>query len=702
MKNAEQRNESKKLKKDNSIGYEKKIVRAMPHLATIRTKLILSFLVPIFFIVILGIISYQKAAEGMRYSYEKTTMKAINMTKEYVKLGVNSLESASIQFMSDNIMRNYFNGKYDSDNQQKNRNYIIITNNIIAKEAADNFISQISLLSDSEEPATTLSLIGSSTCEDFFKTVAGNKIKDSNILWVGKNEFLDKKLKIGPEHYVLRMIRRYSGKDSLIVIDMDEGTIRDILKNMQFDQSGTLSLVTIDGKEILPTDSKASKNMIFTGKDFYKKAVDSEKSSDSFYVKYQGEKYLFMYSKIGNTGAMICAAVPNSTIIQQASSIKKITVLVVIITCLIAILVGLFISNGIDKVIKGINTKLNIAAQGDLTVDFNTKRKDEFRGLMNGINNTFKNMKELIGQVKGLSEGVSASSYDVSKTSEVFLKRTEDISTAMNEIGEGVTQQAKEAQACLQQMDGLSKKIELMSISTNEIGNIAESTRSCIKEGTVVTEGLKKQTQQTIEITTDIIRGIEDLSEKSLSIGSIVDVINEISNQTNLLSLNASIEAARAGIYGKGFAVVAHEIRKLSEQTRQSVNDIKSIIDSILSNTKGVSDIAKRTEQVMEYQNSAVRDTEAYYWKINESVDKLMINLKKIIENVDNIEGARANTLGGIENISAVLEEIVASTTNVNQISAEQLQSVEALNQSALSLNSNSRQLVVSIQKFSV
>ncbi|MGB8452532.1 MAG: methyl-accepting chemotaxis protein [Anaerocolumna sp.] len=360
------------------------------------------------------------------------------------------------------------------------------------------------------------------------------------------------------------------------------------------------------------------------------------------------------------------------------------------------------ISQGIDTTIKGIILRLKEAAKGDLTVKFDSKRRDEFHILIEEIQNTFINMKDLVRQVNGLSTEVSSSSVNVTNTSEVFLKSSKDISTAVHEIEQGISQQANDAEECLIQMDNLSPKIVLVSENTREISQIADKTKRNIKEGTLVTEDLNSQSQSTNEIATDIIKDIEKLDEKSLSISKIINVINEIADQTNLLSLNASIEAARAGEYGKGFAVVASEIRKLAEQSQGSVNDIREIIESIQGDTKKAAVTAKTAENALKLQGSAVKNTTDSYHNINDSVEKLMINLNYITRNVGNIEEARISTLRAIENISAVLEEIAASASTVNQTSNEQLESVEILNKAAGLLNQNAEILVQEVNKFKV
>jgi methyl-accepting chemotaxis protein len=692
-----------KNEEDNCKNQLGGVTKYINKVATIRVKLIVAFFVPILFIVLLGVASFQKAATGIRSSYEHSTKQTLNMTSNYVTLGTDNMKAISAQFINDDITGKYFTGMYKNDVKGNITSQKTIKDSIIAKIQTDKFISDIYILSDEVDSITSADQKVEAMNAGFYDTETGKIIKKSmKATWYGSNEYLDEKLGTPSNEYSMRLIQGFSGVDTLVVIDMDYDAIMDILNSMELDSSGVIGFITLDGKEIISGDNGEQQGNIFTGEGFFKDAQLTAETNGALYVDYHGEENLFLYSKVGETGAIICALIPKRTILSQADSIMYLTVIIVIVACLIAVAIGFFISTGIDKTIKSIIKKLKMAASGDITVDFTTKRKDEFRVLMDEINNTFTNMKVLIKQVIVLSAQVSDTSNNVTDASEELVKSTGEISIAMNEIEQGVMQQAKDAEECLAQMDNLSNKIVTMSNSTDKISEIAETAKNCIGSGTEVTKNLNQQTKSTIEITMDIVKGIEELNEQSKSIGSIINVINDISSQTNLLSLNASIEAARAGEYGRGFAVVASEIRSLAELTHLQVNDIKRIVENIQSNTKEVVKTAKKAEEVMVLQDTAVKNTTDSYLQINESVDYLMIHLNDIKVNVSNIDGARVSTLGAIENISAVLEEIAASTNNVNQTSNNQLGAVEILNQSARYLKDNSGELVDAIQKFQV
>lgn len=671
---------------------------------TLRFKLIALFLIPVVCIILLGIVSSNQASSGIEKYYKNATEDSINMAAEYMRFGFDNVKVASNQFVGDTTLMEYLRNQGDMMDRRDTMNST--QKAISARITSDEFIKNIYIISDTAKSIMTAQV----QIEDGFyaglsETEIGKYLIENPMkyIWSGQDDYLDEKLNTKPDDYAIRLIRPFGNLDSVLIMDIRVDTINKILADLSF-ESGYLGFIAPDGFEVIDKTNKNVKTdkAVFTDQQFYKKALESNTSTGSDTVDYKGKKHLFLYSKIGDTGAMICSLMPLSVINNQASNIRTTTVIIVIIACLIAITTAVVLSTGINNTINNINSVLRRAAKGDLTIQFSIDRKDEFKVLSEQVQATINNMKQLIQQVKDLSMEVSFSSNSVSKASEAFLKSSSDISRAMTEIEQGVNQQALEAEQCLTQMDALNKKIELVSDNTKEIGLIADNTKQRVIEGTYVSDELNKQTSSTISTTKGIIQEIEKLAEKSSSINSIINVINDIANQTNLLSLNASIEASRAGEYGRGFAVVASEIRNLAEQSKSSVNDIKFIIESILEDTINVVEIARKVESVLKLQESAVKNTTDSYQDINESVEKLVVFLKQISENVDSINETRVTTLSSIENISAVLEEIAAASNNVSQSSNEQLHSVESLNLSAVRLDTHVDNLTKEIEKFKV
>ena len=672
-------------------------------LRSLRSKLILSFLIPIAFIILLGLASYQMASSGLAGKYKDTAMQVVGKTADYIGFGLKTVEKTSQEYMNDKNISTYFSYSNLDALSDMFQTISVIQNDFTVKSWVDNFILDIYLIP--EKGMAISSQAGLSLDAETYKKILENDIgsklngSHSNYIWSGCDEYLDEKLAADNSDYALRLIRKFKNHQCVLIIDVKADTIKDIIDDTQLDDTGILAFVSGDGKEI---SNNNTEGIAFSNQTFYQIALESKDAQGSDYVNINGKSYLFMFSKMEDTGAMICFLIPEATITGQANGIKNMTVLIVIIACLIAIFIGIFISTGIDRAIKGIISGLRKAAKGDLTVEFHTGRTDEFKTLTEEICNTFSNMKGLIKQVNLLSTEVADSSARLSQTSENFLKSSEDISRAIYEIEQGIAQQAEDAEKCLIQMDNLSKKIVRISDNTKEISQVADNAKNAIAEGTYCTRVLNQQTRSTIEITTDIIDAIEKLSEKSLAITQIVNVIEEIANKTNLLSLNATIEAARAGEYGKSFAVVANEIRNLAGRSEQSVVEIQTIINSILDDTKTAVETAKKVEAVLGGQEDAVKNTTDSYYKINQNMERLMHHLNHISESMDDIEESRKSTLGGIENISAVLEEIAASTSLLGQSTGKQQNSVEALNKSAGVLKEDADSLSQSIRKFTI
>lgn len=668
----------------------------------IKLKLITSFMLPVCFLIILGIVSYTKASNGIISNYEKSISQALTTTSDYFTFAFSSIQYDLTEYISDGEVTTYTKGAYNSTPVKKDEVSIATLKKFTKKVTSDSFISNIYIISKKADPIATSNSTNTELYQTFMETepgklVLGNK---NNFIWFGRQPELDEMFKTDSKKYAIRVSKHLTNAEACIIADINTSTVLDILHNLDSNNGSILGFITVEGTELLSNEDR--NEIVFTDKDFYKKAIDSEEESGFSYVTYNNESYLFMYTKMLETGSILCSLVPKSSILQQATEIRVITVAIVILASLIAILIGIFISNGIGNTIKYTVKQLKKVASGDLTVRVMTKRKDEFAILASSITNMLSNMQALIQEVETVCNEFIHSVNSINESSGTFVNTTKDIETAVYEIDEGISQQAEDSSQCLLQMDELSGKIITVSDNADEISNIADSTKQVIDNGMKIMEDLNDKTSSTSIITKNVLQTIGILEEKSRSIGEIVNVINSISEETNLLSLNASIEAARAGAAGRGFSVVADEIRKLADQSSVAANQINHIIEEIIDNTQAAATTAKEAETIVNMQVNAVKNTSQCFDQMNQHVAHLVNRLSSIRDSVHSMNAARTTTLNSMESISAVLQQTSASSTTVTSTVKKQLHAVTDLDQAANHLLTKAKELETAINQFTI
>jgi methyl-accepting chemotaxis protein len=469
---------------------------------------------------------------------------------------------------------------------------------------------------------------------------------------------------------------------------------------MELPTGSITAFISPDGKEITNTDT--TDEAVFYGQQFYNEVLAGDDNNYNTNMDYKGSKYLFICSKVGTSGAAVAALVPYSEITYRAASIKVTSVVIILFAVVIAGLIGILVAQSISRNIKIMIDTLSKAADGDLTVSVKTKRQDEFKVLSESINHMISNVKQLITKASSVGNTVYDSSRNVTQNSELLLTESKDISTAIAEIQQGMTQQASDAEQCLQQSDALADRIRLVYDNSVAIEKITENTKSVVTDGIKEVDELNEAAKANIEITNDTIRNMEELADESKAITEIISVINDISEQTNLLSLNASIEAARAGEAGRGFSVVAEEIRKLSVKTVNSASEIEKIIHNINKKTQLTVQTVKEAGTISNTTESRLKNVIQLFNNINVHVDHLAEKMANIAEGINDINKAKNDTLKAVESISAVAQETSASSQEVDAAAQQQLEAVMKLNDAAKSLSQEASELSAAILQFRI
>lgn len=666
-----------------------------------RTKIVLTVLVPVIFMAVYGYVSYNKSSSAIIGSYESNISRTVEAVSSYLDLGLGTVQDKAVEILLSKAVANYYVRLNKDDTIDDYKNLKTLQQEVMVINQTNLFVSDAYLFADVGRPVLTkgtavADLYDLYIASDEGKAIVGSKKTNQ---WVGSHPFLDETLTLDSTKYATAIVAKMSTIDGLVILDVSRKEVVNSLKNVTSVDGSIAAFITANGNE---TNTTESGEVVFTGSDFYQKTADSGEHDGFKYVDYNGGQYLYVFNSVGETGSMVCALIPKAEILSQAKALKNLNVAFVFVSSILAIFIGYIIAMGIGRTIRRLMISISKAASGDLTVEFDTTRKDEFGILSKSLHNMTAGMKQLIGEVYQVGDKVTRSSAVLSQTSDQILTSTKGISLTIDEIEGGVVQQADDTEKCLGQMARLSDQISQVYSNTYEIEKKATDTKSIIGEGIVTIDELGQKAKATSEVTQTVIRSIEELEVKSRSIVNFVGIINEIAAQTNLLSLNASIEAARAGEAGRGFAVVADEIRKLADQSVDAVKQIQDIVKDIQNKTQGTVASAKEAGEIVESQTTALKKTVTTFEKINTYVGGLVSNLDNISTGVKGIESAKEDTLDAIRSISAVSQETAAASEEVSATANAQIGAVENLSRSATELEEDAKNLEKAIKLFKI
>ncbi len=681
----------KKTKEKNTI----------PLFRRIQFKLIISYLLPVVLIMLLGINSYQTAKNQIVSTYQESVEQTVTMMNQYLTLAFDTLQNNFKGYMNDDELDKFLKGLYD-DNPDVHYNLPLSYEKTFMSAATTNaLLSNVFILSNKENSIasnglTTQGLLAEYMDSSQGKIVAENKHK---YYLFGNQSTVDGSLNTSASNYCLRIARYFNNADAILLVDVKRDVLESTLSSLDGGPGSLVGFVTVDGTEYLSASS-VSDGVVFIDKDYVQTALSGEEASGSAYV--EDGKYLFLFSKIGSRNAMICALIPQDNIIGQTEDIKNLCLIYTIAASLIAFCVGSLLARGYGGAIYDLIGKTKRVSGGDLTVEINTKRKDEFMLLTNGVADMVSHTKELVSGLKGVNSELASATGNMTASSGHFLETSENIQAEIDEMQLGISKLDSEAGDCLTQMDRLSDIIGEVAKDADQISQLANGTETAISAGMGSVQHLKDSTGSTIRITSSIIETIDALAEKCQSISNIIEAINNIADQTNLLALNASIEAARAGEAGKGFAVVAMEIQKLAEASMQSSNEIFKIVKEIELSSKDATTTAKQAEDIVDSQNQAVVLTADSFQQIGSQVKELLNALQLIQSSVDDMKDGRDSTLNAIAAISAVSTQTAAGSTNVRDAAARQLSSIGDLDKAAEQLEKRAAELSELLGRFTV
>lgn len=691
---------------------------------SILGTLLIAFMVPVVLMITLGVVSYRTASSGIVDKYKESAQSTVSAVGDYFNLVCANISNKALEMITNSNVGNYYDKYYGKQESKALETFRSAKSDIGNAKSTNKNIYSCTVIPEGGAYLSTLS--GGMTATpmaDFGNTAEGQYFAANTTQrnrWMGYQTYLDDNMQSKQEKYAMVYYQKFSKADAYLVMSLDISVVEKMLGEIDFGKGSVKALVTYDGREVTfeqKTDNPAGTDegdtasdketeaadakQWFVGSDFYESTKEAEEPG-YMDVKIDGKKYVYIYTPVGNTKAMICTLIPQNNVLGQVGSIKYITIFMVILAAGAALVTGFVISTGISKTVRDMSGGLARVAQGDLTRDFTTKRQDEFKELTGSLNAMIESMRGLMRDMKQFGSKVTGLAEDVSDKTGAINTSMQDIARAMDEVAGGVQGQAEDTESSNENMISFSENITTVTEKTSYMGQTADKAIEAVEQGRVIVQELSGKSDTTVSLTRVLVDDIDAVQKNSEEIKSIVDVINSIAGQTNLLSLNASIEAARAGEAGRGFAVVAEEIRKLADQSRESGNKIHEIVKKIGETADKTTASAREAESMVNEQARALQETVNVFGLIQDCVGELVDGIRLITQRLEESMLEKDKVENSLQNIASVSEEVAASTQEVTATLGEQVSVVQTLKEEVELLRSDALELDKSIERFKI
>ena len=675
----------------------------------IRYKILIGFLIPIVFIIVVGFASYSKAKQGMRDRFEKSTLETVRMAGSQMDMVTHFMQTEVSKYIGLLELNNLAKDVYATNPTEETRVIRLLKTNVAASQKVNRYINNLYIILKS--PHKNITTKGNNT-EGFFDEYYESIEKIDSVgdisNWTDRHRVIDEKLGLDTEAddaYLFGYQAVNATGDFAVVIDASKAKLQEFIDGLDLGEGTITGIITMNGKELvhrngdyLDDDGRS----VFTGRDYYKEVLTSDESYGIKEVNYAGEDCLLFYSMCEDGGVVICAMVPIAIITEEASAIRTLTVILLLIAVAVVLIIAFLISNNIQKNVKNMSKSLGKVAEGDLTVKVRAGGHDEFQDLAGATTEMIYNTKNLVSKVDLATAELADSAKEVQTVSKTVSDRSSSISKVVEEMTEGMERQKQFAEECVDTTERLSYEIKNVSGQIGVIKEIIAATNDMINEGVRILGFLGEKAKDTTDATDSVKDSVMALLEETSKINDFVNVIKNISSQTHLLSLNASIEAARAGEAGRGFAVVAEEIRNLATESAKSAGEIQKLVDGINVQTDGSVNSVDTARGIVEEQFELVNRSVGIFDDMKQSMDNLNAELYNIDQATAAADSRREEAVGAVGDISEIIGKSIENAENVKVVLQRLQKDIRNLDITAAKLGESMDELKSEVSAFRI